>query len=165
MDEPILQPEPQTPATPPEDTMPAHEASSDFALAEPPATETKPIASIGSSNHVSTEPTPAAGNPEDAPVSTHPTVTHGAPGKVTHKGLRIIVILVIALGLAGIAVYFYSKKGLTTTKATPAASTAIVASKSSDVTETISAVDKVIKTSDDNQDLNSADLSNTTLGL
>lgn len=132
--------------------------------------QASPSASIGGTTApASVNEAPVTGQPQDAPspsTGTQPVSINKVAGKKTGK---ILLIVVIALFLAGLAIFLFSKNNNSTpsqtVKTNTTATTSVTPATSTDVSKAISDVDNTVKTSDKTQDTSSTDLSKTSLGL
>lgn len=153
---PVAMPEPPAEATP---EPPAEETPT---MAAPAASEPNPTSSFGGGSYSSdTDPNQTAQTPvQPAQVAK----------KSGGKALKIILIVVIALALAGGATYFYLKnkkasesaKTDTTTANTQTTATPVT---SKDVATASSNLDTALTSADSANDTAATDLTDATLGL
>ena len=150
-----------TPESPAEAT-PESPAEETPTMATPTASEPSPTSSFGGGSYSSdTDPNQATQTP----------VQPAQVGKKSGgKALKIILIVVIALALAGGATYFYLKnkkanesaKSDTTTATTQTAATPVT---SKDVAQTSTNLDTALTDADSANDTAATDLTDATLGL
>ena len=150
-----------------EATEPATPAPAEAATPEAmPAAEAAPSVTAEAPAPASSENVEAAA--PEAPAPTTPLAINTAPGPVKHKAPVGVIVAAIVIGLllAGLAVFVYLKANKSTSNA-PLKQAATTAAKvtASEVQDTANGVDQAISSVNDAVDLNSSDLSDTTLGL
>lgn len=156
--DPAVSSEDSTPASPVTDDMPSIADETGLGV-EPQQDASVPVA----------PPAPEAPAPTDnKPNLSMPELP--AHAKKKSPMLAILIVIVLALGLAGGAVYLYMKtkdstKNTQTTNTTNTSNATETPITQADVDNTVKEVDDAVNSLDDTKDLNENDLSDATLGL